>query len=100
VWLVMTTGMRRGEVCALRWRHVDLDGEMIEIRRADTLHKGVGVEKDTKTHQMRSIALDSETGPGHDRGGCLRESPGKCGSLATAGRCVSSPCMWSAWWRS
>lgn len=61
VWLVMTTGIRRGEVCALRWRHVDLDGETIEIRRAYTLHKGVGVEKDTKTHQMRRIALDSET---------------------------------------
>ncbi len=61
VWLVMTTGIRRGEVCALRWRHVDLDGETIEIRRAYTLHKGVGVEKDTTTHQMRRIALDSET---------------------------------------
>ncbi|MGH3565035.1 MAG: site-specific integrase [Pseudonocardia sp.] len=61
VWLVMTTGVRRGEVCALRWRDVDLDGEMIEIRRAYNLHKGVGVEKVTKTHQMRRIALDSET---------------------------------------
>lgn len=61
VWLVMTTGIRRGEVCALRWRDVDLDGETIEIRRNYVLHKGVGVEKDTKTHQMRRIALDSET---------------------------------------
>lgn len=61
VWLVMTTGMRRGEVCALRWRDVDLDAETLEIRRNYVLHKGVGVEKDTKTHQMRRIALDSET---------------------------------------
>jgi integrase len=61
VWLVMTTGMRRGEVCALRWRHVDLDAETIEIRRNYVLHKGVGVEKDTKTHPMRRIVLDSET---------------------------------------
>jgi integrase len=61
VWLVMTTGIRRGEVCALRWRDIDLDGEMIEIRRNYVLYKGVGVEKDTKTHQMRRIALDSET---------------------------------------
>ncbi|OZM77817.1 hypothetical protein CFP66_34220 [Pseudonocardia sp. MH-G8] len=38
VWVVMTTGIRRGGVCALRWRHVDLDGETIEILRADTLH--------------------------------------------------------------
>lgn len=61
VWLVMTTGLRRGEVCALRWRNIDLDGETINVRRNYVLHKGVGVEKDTKTHQMRRIALDSET---------------------------------------
>jgi integrase len=61
VWLVMTTGIRRGEVCALRWRDIDLEGEMIEIRRNYVLHRGIGVEKDTKTHQMRRIALDSET---------------------------------------
>jgi integrase len=61
VWLVMTTGMRRGEVCALRLRDVDLDAETIEIRRNYILHRGVGVEKGTKTHQMRRIALDSET---------------------------------------
>jgi integrase len=61
VWLVMTTGLRRGEVCALRWRDIDLDAETIEIRRNYVLHKGIGVEKETKTHQMRRIALDSET---------------------------------------
>jgi integrase len=61
VWLVMTTGLRRGEVCALRWRDIDLDEETVEIRRNYILHKGVGTEKETKTHQMRRIALDSET---------------------------------------
>jgi integrase len=61
VWLVMTTGMRRGEVCALRWRDIDFDAEIIQIRRNYVLHKGIGVEKDTKTHQMRRIPLDSET---------------------------------------
>jgi integrase len=25
VWLTMVTGARRGELCALRWRHVDLE---------------------------------------------------------------------------
>jgi hypothetical protein len=61
VWLVMTTGIRRGEVCALRWPHVDLDGETIAIRRAYTLHKGVGVEKDTKTH-AEAVAQRCESG--------------------------------------
>jgi integrase len=29
VWFTMTTGARRGEVCALRWRNVDLDGRTV-----------------------------------------------------------------------
>jgi integrase len=61
VWLVMTTGMRRGEVCALRWSRVDLDVGVVDVRRSYRLRHGVGVEKDTKTHRMRRIALDSET---------------------------------------
>ncbi|MFJ8813051.1 site-specific integrase [Amycolatopsis thermoflava] len=61
VWLVMTTGIRRGEACALRWSRVDLDEGIIEIRRSYTKLRGVGQEKDTKTHQMRRIALDTET---------------------------------------
>jgi integrase len=61
VWLVMTTGLRRGEVCILRWSRVDLDVGEIEIRTSYQLRKGVGKEKDTKTHQMRRIALDTET---------------------------------------
>jgi integrase len=61
VWLVMTTGLRRGEVCILRWSRVDLDVGEIEIRSSYRLRKGVGTEKDTKTHQMRRIALDTET---------------------------------------
>jgi integrase len=61
VWLVMTTGIRRGEVCALRWSRVDLDEGVIEIRSSYTLRRGVGKEKDTKTHQMRRMALDTET---------------------------------------
>jgi integrase len=61
VWLVMTTGLRRAEVAGLRWSRIDLDTEMVEIRRSYVQSKGKGKEKDTKTHQMRRIALDSET---------------------------------------
>jgi integrase len=53
--------MRRGEVCALRWSRVDLDVGVVDVRRSYRLRHGVGVEKDTKTHQMRRIAFDSET---------------------------------------
>lgn len=57
VWLAMTTGMRRGELCGLRFSRVDLDAEVTDLRRNWVL----GAEKDTKTHQNRRIALDSET---------------------------------------
>jgi integrase len=61
VWLMMTTGLRRGEVCILRWSRVNLDVGEIEIRSSYQLRRGVGKEKGTKTHQMRRIALDTET---------------------------------------
>ncbi len=57
VWLVMTTGMRRGELCGLRFSRIQLDEEIIDLRRSWV----AGREKDTKTHQARRIALDSET---------------------------------------
>ncbi|WP_424184927.1 site-specific integrase [Actinokineospora sp. G85] len=61
VWLAMTTGMRRAELAGLRWGRVDLDAEVVEVRRTFVQSKGVGREKDTKTHQLRRLALDSET---------------------------------------
>jgi integrase len=61
VWLVMTTGMRRAEVAGLRWFNVRLDEEVIEIRNSYVEIKGKGKVKATKTHQMRRVALDSET---------------------------------------
>jgi integrase len=61
VWLVMVTGMRRAEVLALRWTDVDLAGGMLAIRRNYVRSGQRRIEKDTKTHQMRRIALDADT---------------------------------------
>jgi integrase len=61
VWLVMVTGMRRAEVLALRWSDVDLAEGMLAIRRNYVRSRSRGIEKDTKTHQMRRISLDPET---------------------------------------
>lgn len=60
--LATTTGARRGELCGLRWSDVDLDGGAMVIRRAvvEAAHSVV-VEKDTKTHAARRIALDAGT---------------------------------------
>lgn len=77
VWLAMTTGARRGELCALRWErlraiHVERGSHdciaagcrwVLVVRRAigQSVADGEIWEKDTKTHQQRHIALDSET---------------------------------------
>jgi integrase len=62
IWVHMTTGARRGEICGLRWSHVNLDTEMITIRRTVFLDgRGQLQEKDTKTHQQRRVVLDAET---------------------------------------
>jgi integrase len=48
------TGLRRGELLALRWRHVNLDGKVIQIREALEETKEHGVRfKSTKTKSGR-----------------------------------------------
>jgi integrase len=60
--LAATTGARRGEVCGLRWRDVDLEAGTVLISRSVVEGaRSVLVEKDTKTHASRRIALDPAT---------------------------------------
>ncbi len=61
VWLAMTTGARRGEICALRWDLLDLDKAVLSIRTSIAQQSSKTWEKDTKTHQQRRIALDADT---------------------------------------
>ena len=62
VWLAMTSGARRGELCAVRWSDIDLSAGVLVLRRALYVDElGELREKDTKTHQQRRIALDDET---------------------------------------
>lgn len=61
VWLTMVTGARRGELCGLRWRHVDLDRAVVTVRRAIAQDGTETEEKDTKTHQRRHVTIDPGT---------------------------------------
>lgn len=51
------TGLRRGELCGLRWSDVDLDGAELVVRRAVVEVAGRVTVKGTKTHQIRRLAL-------------------------------------------
>ncbi|MGE0843889.1 tyrosine-type recombinase/integrase [Pseudonocardia sp.] len=63
IWTAMTTGARRGELCAVRWTWLNFE----EGRETLWLQSGIRksddgwVEGDLKTHQQRRIALDAET---------------------------------------
>jgi integrase len=55
-------GGRRGEIGALRWLAVDLESRELVISRALIESSGGTVlEKDTKSHQARRVALDEGT---------------------------------------
>jgi len=60
--LAATTGARRGELCALRWSDIDRGLATLTIERSVYEAEGGGwAEKDTKSHQERSIGLDDFT---------------------------------------
>jgi integrase len=59
-----STGCRRGELCALHWSAVDLERGVLVVSSAiSDLPDRIGgpVEKDTKTHRDRPMALDELT---------------------------------------
>ncbi len=61
LWLVAITGARRGELCALQVRDVDLVSGVLHIAFNYVVVGGVRVRKDTKTHQDRYLAIDPVT---------------------------------------
>jgi integrase len=62
VRLAAATGARRGELCGLTWRHVDLLARRIHIEQTvvTTTRSGL-VVKDTKKHSRRVVTLDADT---------------------------------------
>jgi len=52
------TGMRRGELCALRWSDIDLERGELEGSRSVIVVPGGLSEKSTKTDRSRPVALD------------------------------------------
>ena len=61
LWLVVVTGVRRGELCGLQVRDIDLDQGLIHVAFNYVVRGGQRVRKDTKTHQDRWLAIDPDT---------------------------------------
>jgi len=60
--LAASVGGRRGEVSALRWTNVDLvAGELVIAKALVEKADRTIIEKDTKTHQARRVAIDAGT---------------------------------------
>lgn len=61
LWLAAVTGARRGELCGLRWSDFDPVLETLHLQVSYVVRDGERRVKDTKTHQKRTLALDSVT---------------------------------------
>jgi len=61
LWVALTTGARRGELCALRWSHVRFSECDLLIASSYVVRRRGRKVKDTKTHQSRRIAMDEAT---------------------------------------
>ncbi|MDP9398458.1 MAG: site-specific integrase [Actinomycetota bacterium] len=66
-WLAAYTGARRGELLALRWTDIDLDGAAVTFAGSTDVIGGRRVDGTTKGGRSRTISIDAETA------GVLRE---------------------------
>lgn len=100
LWLAMTTGARRGELCALGWDLLDLDNAVLIIRTSIAQDGAETWEKDTKAHQQRRIALDADTVAllRAYRQHCEADAAAVGAAIATEGR-VFSPSVDHTTWR-
>ncbi len=57
----MITGARRGELCGLQIRDIDLDQGLIHVAFNYVVKGGKKIRKDTKTHPDRWLAIDPDT---------------------------------------
>jgi integrase len=57
--LALATGMRRGELCGLRWS--DIDGDRLAVGRSRTVAGYTVTEREPKSGRTRTVALDPGT---------------------------------------
>lgn len=58
VALALGTGLRRGEICGLRWGDVDLDGALLRVERSiEQTKAGLRIKAPKSRHGRRSVSL-------------------------------------------
>lgn len=59
--LALLTGMREGEICALRWSNIDLDNGIISVKAAiGRTNSGFYIKAPKSTNSLRDIPIDEE----------------------------------------
>jgi integrase len=79
----------RAELLALRWSHVDLDASVLTVRRNYLRVNQRSIDKGTKTHQMRRLAIDPATPSGHRRAGRQARGCGPASPMSTQRRRIT-----------
>jgi len=59
--LAAATGMRRGELCALRWQDLSLDDALVRVERSVTQVGGERRYGTPKNHERRQVTIDRAT---------------------------------------
>jgi integrase len=59
--LALATGMRRGELMALAWQHLDLDAGIVSVERSTAQLGRELVTTTPKNHERRKVQLDART---------------------------------------
>lgn len=60
-WLAAYTGMRLGEIVALRWSDVDFEKKLVRVHRSVTLTDSGRVEGTVKSGKERFVSFDDQT---------------------------------------
>jgi integrase len=59
--LLAATGTRRGEACALKWSHIDLEAGIVSVEQSTTQLGQRRVTTTPKNHERRKINIDPRT---------------------------------------